>query len=99
MSAQRLSPRSVRRIERATGQPIVRAWSHGGYVFPFVVADPERPDGHRHGWYDKHGSGSWGWADDPPRHYTSCRDELFAEAMGVPDDPRWGARSGVAADV
>lgn len=68
MSAQRLSAKSRRRIERSTGLDIVRAWAHGGYVFNFVTAD------HRHGAWDKR-TGEWQFNDDA-MHYTSCA-ELF----------------------
>jgi hypothetical protein len=69
VSAQRLSARSVRRIERGTGLAIRRAWAHGGYVFAFVTTD------HRHGWWDKK-TGEWGWDASPLAHYSSC-DEMF----------------------
>ncbi|USH45322.1 hypothetical protein SEA_RUTHIEJR_44 [Mycobacterium phage Ruthiejr] len=72
MSAQRLSDRSRRRIERSTGLAIVRAWAHGGYVFDFVTVD------HRHGSWDKR-TGEW-QLDDDPTHYSSCR-ELFPESV------------------
>jgi hypothetical protein len=64
VGTQVLSARSARRIERATGQVIVRAWGHGGYVFGFVTPD------HRHGWWDRK-TGEWGF-DEDPFHYTSC---------------------------
>ncbi|URN11389.1 hypothetical protein LUW77_03615 [Streptomyces radiopugnans] len=70
MSAQRLSPKSTRRIARSTGLDVIRAWSHGGYTMAFVTAD------HRHGWWDKK-TGDWG-IDSKPVHYTSC-GELFSE--------------------
>jgi hypothetical protein len=69
MGASQLSAKSVRRIARATGLDIVRAWGHGGYVHGFVTAD------HRHGCYDTK-SGEVGWDGDRPAHYTSC-GELF----------------------
>lgn len=70
MSAQRLSERSRRRIERATGLTIVRAWAHGGYEMDFVT--PE----HRHGVWDKK-TGAWRYlAEQEVCHYTSC-SELF----------------------
>lgn len=64
MSAQVLSVRSVRRIERATGQTIDRAWGHGGYVFDFVTPQ------HRHGWWSRK-TNQWGWEQNP-LCYTSC---------------------------
>lgn len=68
MSAQRLSARSIRRIERSTGLSIRRAWSWGGYRMEFVTAD------HRHGaWHRR--TGEWCWIQSP-MHYTSC-DEMF----------------------
>lgn len=70
MSAQRLSDRKTRAVARATGQAVVRAWSHGGYTFAFVTTD------HRHGAYDTK-TGFWQW-DPDPLHYTSCAD-LFPE--------------------
>lgn len=66
MSAQRLSDRSCRRIARATGQEVLRGWSHGGYVLSWVTPD------HRHGWFDKK-TGEWGW-NKAVCHYTSCRE-------------------------
>ncbi|APD19175.1 hypothetical protein SEA_MITTI_43 [Mycobacterium phage Mitti] len=74
MSAQRLSDRSRRRIERSTGLAIVRAWAHGGYVFDFVTVD------HQHGSWDKR-TGEW-QLDDDPTHYSSCA-ELFSESNCV----------------
>ena len=78
MSAQVLSARSTRRIGRATGLAITRAWGRGGYVFFF--ATPE----HRHGWYDSK-TGAWGY-DEDAAHYTSC-DELFPDAPASPEPP------------
>jgi reverse gyrase len=75
MSVQRLSPRSIRRVERATGETIVMAWANGGYIFDFVTP------AHRHGWYSKR-DGSWGW-EEHPLHYTSCFDEFFPEEKRV----------------
>lgn len=68
MSAQVLSPKSVARIERATGLTgeIRRGWANGGYVLSFVTHD------HRHGLFDKK-TGQWCWEEDPI-HYTSCRE-------------------------
>lgn len=83
MSAQRLSPKSTRRIGRATGLEIVRAWSHGGYTFDFVVADAESPAHHRHGWFDKK-TEVWDlYPEDPDSitHYDTCR-ELFPDQKG-----------------
>lgn len=68
MGAQRLSPKSTRRIERSIGEPVLRAWSHGGYWMAFVT--PE----HRHGWWHKR-DGEVEW-DDNPTHYSSC-SEMF----------------------
>jgi len=65
MSAQRLSPRSTRRIARETGLPIIRAWSHGGYTMDFVTR------GHLHGWYDQK-TGDWGIETEKDWHYTTC---------------------------
>jgi hypothetical protein len=76
MSAQRLSDKSARRIGRETGLDIVRAWSHGGYIFDFVIAD-DNPTRHLHGWYDKK---TGQWALDAPEmrsHYDTCYTELF----------------------
>jgi hypothetical protein len=78
VSAQRLSEKSTRRLSRATGLEIVRAWAHGGYTFDFVVADPESPVAHRHGWYDKK-TGNWALLDeheDRHLHYNTC-PEMF----------------------
>ena len=72
MSAQRLGEKGTRRIERATGVDILRAWANGGYVLSFVAT------AHRHGWFDKK-TGEWGW-DEKPSHYVSCA-ELFPEEM------------------
>jgi hypothetical protein len=66
MSAQVLSSRSTRRIARATGLEIARAWGHGGYVMNFVTVD------HEHGWWNKK-TGEWGLDDKTSVvHYTSC---------------------------
>ncbi|ASR85769.1 hypothetical protein SEA_EDUGATOR_72 [Mycobacterium phage Edugator] len=69
VSAQRLSAKSVRRIERSTGLQIVRAWAHGGYTFEFVTAD------HEHGTWNKK-TGAWSFHTGRVVHYTSC-SELF----------------------
>jgi hypothetical protein len=71
VSAQRLGDKSIRRLERVTGQDILRAWGNGGYVLSFVAT------AHRHGWFDKK-TEQWGWDDEPVQHYVSCR-ELFPE--------------------
>lgn len=76
MSAQRLGERRRRRLERNTGLEIVRAWAHGGYIYDFVVAAPEHPGGHVHGWYD---SKTKQWELGTPghtTHYDTC-PELF----------------------
>lgn len=66
VSAQRLSGRSTRRIARATGLPVIRAWSHGGYSHDFVTA------GHLHGWYDLK-TGEWGiHSSGRQLHYNTC---------------------------
>lgn len=76
MSAQRLSDKSTRRISRATGLDIVRAWSHGGYVFDFVIA-ADNAARHRHGWFDKK-TGQWELESENLQitHYNTC-PELF----------------------
>ena len=66
MSAQRLGPKAIRRIERSVGEPVLRGWSHGGYTMGFVTPD------HRHGWWNKV-TGEWGW-EDPAFHYSSCAE-------------------------
>lgn len=71
MSAQRLSDRSRRRIERVVGVPVVRAWAHGGTTMSFVTDD------HRHGHCDKATPDVVTW-EQGPTHYTSCR-ELFPQ--------------------
>jgi hypothetical protein len=66
MSAQRLSPASTRKIARATGLPVIRAWGHGGYVHDFVT------QGHLHGWYSLK-TGAWGLTGpDQVMHYDTC---------------------------
>jgi hypothetical protein len=61
-----LNARSLRRIERSIGEPVLRGWGHGGYVMGFVTPD------HRHGWWDKK-TGEFNWVrDDEVVHYTSC---------------------------
>lgn len=80
MGSQRLSPRSTRRIARSTGLDVVRAWAHGGYWFDFVIADPGRPDGHRHGEWNKT-SGEWRMLLEPV-HYDTCR-ELFPRPVST----------------
>lgn len=73
MGCSVLNPRSTRRIAASTGQLIVRAWSHGGYIMGFVTEE------HQHGWWDKK-TGEWGWhAMDTPC-YTSCSD-LFPDKV------------------
>lgn len=80
MSAQRLSPRSVRRIERSTGLHILRAWSHGGYVMAFVTA------AHVHGEWDKK-TGEYRYIPNSQVvHYTSCA-ELFGAEKSTDDRP------------
>ena len=76
MSAQRLSDKSARRISRATGVTVVRAWAHGGYTFDFVTPALNE-DRHLHGWFDKK-TGEWGIYDKPYMgHYDTCFTELF----------------------
>lgn len=78
MSAQRLSAKSIRRIERDVGEPILRAWSHGGYTFDFVTPD------HRHGEWNKV-SHEWRW-DVNAMHYSTCPEtwpQDFPERAGV----------------
>jgi hypothetical protein len=65
MSAQRLNARNVRRMARITGLPVIRAWSHGGYIFDFVT------QGHLHGWYDLK-TGEWGIETEDITHYNTC---------------------------
>lgn len=65
VSAQRLSARKTRRIARVTGLPVIRAWSHGGYVHDFVTA------GHLHGWHDLK-TGEWGIYAEVTTHYNTC---------------------------
>lgn len=80
MSAQRLNDKSTRRISRATGYTVIRAWSHGGYTFDFVIA-AINADGHRHGWYDKK-TGDWGLYDSEGlSHYNTCFTELFPKPV------------------
>jgi len=64
MGAQRLNARNTRKIATATGLPVIRAWSHGGYTHDFVTA------GHLHGWYDLKTS-QWGIIARPA-HYSTC---------------------------
>ena len=72
MSAQRLSDKSRRRIERSTGLSIVRAWSHGGWGHRIAFVT----DDHRHGtWHKSTGEVQW---DTRVLHYTSCH-EMFPE--------------------
>ena len=75
MSAQVLNAKSVRRIERTIGEPVLRGWGHGSYSHAFVTPD------HRHGWVNIK-TWEFGW-DDPDNlvHYASCH-ELFPD----PDD-------------
>lgn len=75
MSSQRLGDKARRRIERTIGEPVLRAWSHGGYTMDFVTPD------HRHGWWDKK-TGEFGWAE-PSFHYTSCRETWPADLPAV----------------
>jgi hypothetical protein len=86
MCAQRLSERKTRKIARETGLPVIRAWSHGGYVHDFVTR------GHLHGWYSLR-DGTWGISAGHVLHYTTCprpegwtgpvsEDQMFPD--GVP---------------
>ena len=68
MGSQRLSPRSTRRIARATGQDVIRALAHGGYVHSFVTAR------HLHCWYNVK-TQEWG-TQGQDGHWSSC-DEMF----------------------
>ena len=77
MSAQRLGERATRRLARNTGLEIVRAWSHGGYTYDYVIA-ADNPSRHLHGWYDLKTS-EWAlepW-DESRSHYDTCFTELF----------------------
>jgi hypothetical protein len=82
VSVQRLGDKAIRRLERATGQDILRAWANGGYLLTFVAT------AHRHGWFDKK-TEQWGW-DQEPNHNsaaTSCsprrpRSDRRAEPAG-----------------
>jgi hypothetical protein len=65
MSAQRLNERNMRKIARRTGLPVIRAWSHGGYVHDFVTR------GHLHGWYSLK-TGEWGIETGRVTHYDTC---------------------------
>lgn len=78
MSAQQLNAKSVRRIARATGLPVIGGWSHGGYNLGFVTED------HRHGVFDKK-TGEWWW-EEPVSHYTSCH-ERFGDYPAEPPLP------------
>lgn len=64
VGAQRLSERKTRKIASVTGLPVIRAWSHGGYVFDFVT------QGHLHGWYSLK-TGEWG-IEAVKTHYNTC---------------------------
>jgi len=71
MGSQRLSAKTMRRIERHTGLPVVRAWAHGGYVYDFVTPD------HRHMLVH---SKTWEVEEDTQTspHYNTCT-ELFPD--------------------
>jgi hypothetical protein len=77
MSAQRLSPKSTRRIATSIGEPVLRAWGHGGYTMDFVTPD------HRHGWWEKK-TGEFGfYSPENTIHYDTCHTEMF------PDPSDW----------
>lgn len=59
MSLQRLSAKSIRRIERTIGESVARAWSNGGYWMFF-----ETPDGRRGEWHRR--TQEWRWYAPPP---------------------------------
>jgi hypothetical protein len=80
VSAQNLSARSVRRIERSIGEPVLRGWGHGGYVMGFVTPD------HRHGWWDKK-TGEVEWSANP-MHYSSCWTTWPEQMPAIPSRPR-----------
>jgi hypothetical protein len=83
MSAQRLSDKTTRRLSRAIGIDVVRAWAHGGYTYDFVVADASDPSGHRHGWYEKK-SGDWGlWESQGLSHYNTCKEMFPTKEAGT----------------
>lgn len=80
MGAQRLSNRSIRRIERATGLRIQRAWAHGGYIMDFVTPD------HRHGWWDKRTGEYAPMPEEGLMHYTTCdTTEWETDGPPIPD--------------
>jgi hypothetical protein len=76
LSIQQFTERSTRKWAKRLGLPIVRMWSHGNYIFDFVV--PTEDGRHRHGEVDaKTDLVTW---HEGGRHYSTCR-RLF------PDDP------------
>jgi hypothetical protein len=71
MSAQRLSGKKLRRIQRAVGESavVLRGWSHGGYDFPFVTTD------HHHGVYNlKTESVTWLQPGERSWCYNTCAE-------------------------
>jgi hypothetical protein len=84
LSVSPFSERATRQWAKRLGLPILGMWSHGNYVFDFVVAT--EGGRHRHGAVDAH-SDVVTWRDDPV-HYPACR-RLF------PDDPTVPSRNHV----
>jgi hypothetical protein len=76
LSTSQFSERSTRKWAKRLDLPILRMWSHGNYIFDFVV--PADGGHHRHGAVDAK-TDLVTWRDDPV-HYPTCR-WLF------PDDP------------
>lgn len=71
MSAQRLSDKKIRKIQRAVGETatVLRGWSHGGYQFPFVTTD------HHHGCYDtKTDTVTWSQPGERIWCYSTCHE-------------------------
>ena len=73
MGANPLSDKSIRRIARSTGLPVIYGYGWGGYWHAFVTED------HRHGVWHRT-SHQWEWNNMTTVCSTSCRTR-FPETM------------------
>jgi len=71
VGASILNDKNTRKIARATGLPVIRAWSHGGYKHGFVTA------AHVHGMFNVK-TGEFRVYAGRVTHYSSCR-EMFPD--------------------
>lgn len=82
MSAQRLGAKKIRELEAIVGEPILRAWAHGGTGGWFAFVTPD----HRHGDVQRP-TRTVEWTARTARCYSSCRDTTW---IGGSDDGNAG---------